>query len=502
MRTFKTLLAFTLLFAMSCSKDLDNDSNRSKESDDFSNSIGLYSDGFGGPPPATGDVYEEYEENPFIDVADEAVSTFSIDADGASYANVRRFILQDEQLPPKGAVRTEEMINYFNLDYDYINTGHPIALNGEVSGCPWNPTNKLIRIGIKGKPIADNELPPSNFVFLIDISGSMSSPDKLELLKTGFKIFVDELTADDRIAIVTYAGSSGVLLNSTAGSEKQTIKNAIDQLGAGGSTAGADGIITAYQIAEENFILNGNNRIILGTDGAFNVGISDKDQLVELIEEKRENGVFLTVLGVGRGNLNDAVLEQLANNGNGTYEYIDNVEQLKKVFIYEPNKFFTVAKDVKVQVEFNPDNVEAYRLIGYENRVLATEDFEDDEKDAGEIGADQNITALYEIVPVNNPLYRTVPTFTIDFRYKEPDADSSIPMELDIYDEGNTFHQSSDFMKFTSSIASFSMLITDSQYVGTSSFDEILQILNATNLEDNHGFKVEFEEIIQKAKSL
>lgn len=450
---------------------------------------------------AGGDNYNEIVENPFVNVADEPISTFSIDADGASYANVRRFLQQDNQLPIKDAVRTEELINYFNLDYDFDETQHPIDLNGEVSECPWNEGNKLIRIGMKGEPIA-GELPASNFVFLIDVSGSMSSDDKLELLKEGFNLFVDQMDAADRVAIVTYAGSAGIVLESTSGTQKQTIRDAINGLGSGGSTAGAEGIITAYEIAQANLIPDGNNRIIIGTDGDFNVGPSSQDELVTLIEEKRDLGIFITVLGVGRGNLNDGALEQIANNGNGTYEYIDNLKQLQKVFIYDYSKFYTVAKDVKVQVEFNPENVEAYRLIGYENRVLANEDFEDDNKDAGEIGADQNVTALYEIVPTGNVDYRTVPTFTIDFRYKEPDSDVSVPLNLEIYDAGNTFAEASDFTQFTASVASFALLLRDSEYKGTSSYDDVLQWFDATNLNDPHGFKQEFRQLVQKAESL
>jgi len=451
---------------------------------------------------ATGDTYVELEENPFINVAETPISTFSIDADGASYSNVRRFIEQDNIIPPKGAVRTEELLNYFQLDYPFIDAAHPIALNGEVSKCSWNESNKLIRIGLKGQPIAKEDLPASNFVFLIDVSGSMSSEDKLELLKTGFKNVVDELTEADRVAIITYAGSAKTLLKSTPGNEKQTIKDAIDELGAGGGTAGAEGIITAYEIAQKNMIENGNNRIIVGTDGDFNIGPSSQEELITLIEEKRELGVFVTVLGVGRGNLNDAALEQIANNGNGTYEYIDNLEQLKKVFIYDFNKFFTVAKDVKVQVEFNLENVESYRLIGYENRILNEEDFEDDTKDAGEIGSNQNITALYEIVPQENADFKSIPTFTIDFRYNKPDSDTSIPLELAIFDAGNSFEQSSDFMKFTASIASFSMLLTDSQYKGTSNYDDIVDQLNSINLNDEHGFKSAFKTIVEKAEAM
>ncbi len=456
---------------------------------------------FGGFTP-TGDQYNEYVENPFINVSENPTSTFSTDADGAAYANVRRFLQQDQSIPPTGAIRTEELINYFQLDYAFNNGSHPISLNGEVSECPWNIDNKLVRIGLKGKPITKQNLPASNFVFLIDISGSMASEDKLDLLKNGFKYFVDELSDNDKVAIVTYAGSAGVVLESTHGNEKQKIKNAIDNLGAGGSTAGAQGIITAYEIAQEQFIENGNNRIVIGTDGDFNAGPSSQEELVKLIEEKRDLGIYITVLGVGRGNLNDAALEQIANNGNGTYEYIDTIEQLKKVFIYDYNKFYTVAKDVKIQVEFNPTTVEAYRLIGYENRMLESEDFENDEKDAGEIGSNQNVTALYEIVPKNNSGTQSDPTFTIDFRYKNPNSDTSIPLELNIFDQGKTFNQASDFMKFTSSVASFSMLLSESEYKGTSNFDTILEWLNATNLNDEHGFKAEFKQLVKTAKGL
>ncbi len=493
MKKILALIILPILF-IGCSKESSNVTDES-----IVVNSGFTADGYS--TPIGGDNYNEIEENPFVNVADEAVSTFSIDADGASYANVRRFLQQEDQLPVKDAIRTEELINYFDLDYEFNEAQHPIDLNGEVSECPWNGAHKLIRIGIKGEPIA-GELPPSNFVFLIDVSGSMSSPDKLELLKQGFNLFVDEMDVQDRVAIVTYAGSAGVVLQSTLGTQKQTIKNAINSLGSGGSTAGAQGIITAYEIAQANLIADGNNRIIIGTDGDFNVGPSSQDELVELIEEKRDLGIFITVIGVGRGNLNDGALEQIANNGNGTFEYVDNVKQLQKVFIYDYSKFFTVAKDVKVQVEFNPENVQAYRLIGYENRVLENEDFEDDTKDAGEIGANQNITALYEIIPTGNDDFRLTPTFTIDFRYKEPDSDVSIPLNLEIYDDGNTFAQASDFMRFTASVASFALVLRDSEYKGTSSYNYIIQWFDNTNLSDPHGFKQEFKQLVQKAESL
>lgn len=451
-------------------------------------------------PTTNGDQYNELTENPFINVTDQAISTFSIDADGAAYANMRRYVLAQGQLPPAAAVRTEELINYFTLDYEYSDNTHPINLNAEISQCPWNTENKLIRIGIKGKPIEKSELPASNFVFLIDVSGSMTGEDRLDLLKTGFKQFVDQMSEEDRVAIVVYAGSAGTVLNSTSGSHKEAIKEAIDDLESGGSTAGEDGIISAYEIAQRNFVDGGNNRIIVGTDGDFNVGTSDQESLVALIEEKRELGIYLTVLGVGRGNLNDGTLEQMANNGNGTYEYIDNLAQLQKVFIHEFSKFFAVATDVKVQVEFDSTKVEAYRLIGYENRLLNEEDLEDDSKDAGEIGANQNITALYEIVPKTDSTNSNAATFNLDVRYKETATSSSVPMSMEVFDENNEFSASSDFMKFTAAVAAFAMVLRQSEYRGTSNYEDILSWLRSTNLDDEHGFKAEFETIVEKAQ--
>ncbi|WP_037320430.1 VWA domain-containing protein [Salegentibacter sp. Hel_I_6] len=493
MKKLYCFLSIGLLLLSSCETDNVSNQNINPELGFSNDNAGLVD------VEVTGDNYNEIIENPFIKVEDQAVSTFSIDADGASYTNIRRFLMSDNQLPPKNAIRTEEMINYFNLDYEFTESSHPISLNGEISNTPWNEETKLLRIGIKGKPMAE-PLPPSNFVFLIDVSGSMASEDKLELLKNGFKSLVNEFTPEDRIAIVVYAGSSAVVLESTPGNEKEKIINAINNLGAGGSTAGSEGIKTAYEIASENFLENGNNRVILGSDGDFNVGITSQEELIELIEEKRDSGIFLSVLGVGRGNLNDAVMEQIANNGNGNYEYIDNIEQLRKVFIYEYNKFFTVAKDVKIQVEFDIKNVEAYRLIGYENRLLDEDDFEDDEEDAGEIGAGQNITALYEVLPARNPQYSTIPSLKIDFRYKEPNSESSQLLALEIFDQGKTFSESSDFMRFTASIASFSMLLRDSQYKGSSEYSKVLSWLNTVNLNDEHGFKAELKTLVEKAK--
>lgn len=453
------------------------------------------------PDVPSGDKYNVLAENPYVKTEKQPVSTFSIDADGASYANMRRYIEENRLIPPAGAVRTEELINYFELDYPYESSKHPIALNGEVSECPWETKHKLVRIGIKGKPMLRKQAPPSNFVFLIDVSGSMADADKLGILKQGFNLLVDELGEKDRIAIVTYAGNAGLVLPSTKGSEKRKIKQAINSLGSGGSTAGASGIITAYEIATEYFVEGGNNRIIIGTDGDFNVGPTSQMEIIELIEKKRDAGIFLTVLGVGRGNLNDAMLEQLANNGNGTYEYIDKVAQLEKIFIHDFSKFYTVAKDVKVQIKFNPKSVESYRLIGYENRVMNNEDFKDDTKDAGEIGANQNITALYEIIPKQN-LGADSQMFTVDFRYKKPNENVSQPMSLTISNSSKTFLKSSENMIFTGSVAAFSMLLMDSKYKGTASYDNVLEWLKHGVRYDPYGNKKEFMKLVRIAEGL
>lgn len=441
-------------------------------------------------------------ENPFVLTAEENTSTFSIDADGGAYANVRRYLEQDGSFPPPEAIRTEELINYFDLGYPFVDTGHPISLNGEVSGCPWSDSSRLIRIGIEGQSIPEQELPFSNFVFLIDVSGSMASPDKLELIKTGMHRFVDQMRDPDHLSIVTYAASTRVYMGSTSGRDKSRIRRAIDRLSTGGGTNGGAGIRLAYDEATENFIPGGNNRIFIATDGDFNVGITDFDELISLIEEKRENGVFLTTLGVGRSNYAEQVLEQIANKGNGTYEYLDKVEQLEKVFFQETGKFYTVAKDVKVQVAFNPDLVKAYRLIGYENRLLDNEDFEDDTEDAGEIGAGQNITALYEIIPVAGADARSAPSFTIDFRYKLPDSDTSVPLSLDITDQGNDFAGASDYSRFTAAVAGFGLVLLDSQYKGSADYDGVLRWLDEVEMEDPHGWIAEFRRLVEQARNM
>ena len=491
------ILPLLLLFSFGC-EDAVFTANNPSGSYVYSNGLSTSGEDY----YTGGDRYNDFEENPFINVGDAPVSTFSTDADGGSYSNVRRFI-SEGMIPPPAAVRTEELINYFPLDYADDNSGHPVSLNGEVSACPWEPQHKLIRIGIKGMSIPREQLPPSNIVLLIDVSGSMSSPDKLELLKSGLLLLVEAFTAADRVAIVTYAGNAGLVLPSTPGDQRSAIIDAISSLGSGGSTAGAEGIKTAYAIAEKNFIEGGNNRIILGTDGDFNVGPSSQEELVSLIESERDKGIFLTAIGVGRGNLNDGMLEQVADHGNGTYEYIDDLEQAKKVFVEEYHKFYPAAKDVKVQIEFNPLLVEAYRLIGYENRLLENRDFEDDKKDAGEISIGQNVTALYEIKPASDAMaFRTNPAFTIQFRYKLPDADTSVPLTLKVFDTGLSFEASSESMRFTSSVAAFGMLLRKSKYKGTVTYDQILQWTAGAMTFDPFNRRAAFANIVRRASQL
>lgn len=441
------------------------------------------------------------EENPFVLTTDENTSTFSIDADGGSYTNVRRYLEQSNQLPPAELIRTEEFINYFDLDYPAPAGEHPIALNGEVSSCPWNEEHQLVRIGIQGENIPEAELPNSNFVFLIDVSGSMSADDKLGLIKAGMHRFVDRMSPADFFSIVTYASRTEVHLASTSGAEESAIRQAIDRLESGGGTNGGAGIQLAYNEAAANFITGGNNRVILGTDGDFNVGITNYDDLISLIEEKRETGVFLTVLGVGESVYSQNTMEQIANKGNGTYEYLDKLAQLEKVFFHERAKFYTVAKDVKVQVEFDSNQVAAYRLIGYENRILNNEDFEDDEEDAGEIGAGQNITALYEIIPTGTA-FTALPAFKIDFRYKLPDGDTSIPLTLDVRDDGNDFAASSEYQRFVTGVAGFSLLLLDSQYKGDLTYAGVRSILETVTLPDPHGHREELLELVELAEGL
>jgi Ca-activated chloride channel family protein len=462
--------------------------------------------------------YDRIYENEFRSVLDNPLSTFSIDVDAASYGNVRRFI-NGNTLPPKDAVRIEEMINYFDYDYPQPKSEDPFAIVTEVTSCPWNNQNKLIHIGLKGKEISRENLPSSNLVFLLDVSGSMRSSNKLPLLKKAFKLLVDQLSEKDRIAITVYAGSAGVVLPSTGCDEKEKIVEALDKLQAGGSTAGSAGIKLAYEIAKENFIEGSNNRVIIATDGDFNVGPSSDSELVRMIEEKREEGIFLTVLGFGMGNYKDSRMEKLADKGNGNYAYIDNILEAKKVFVNElSSTLFTIAKDVKIQVEFNPQLVKGYRLIGYENRMLNKEDFNDDKKDAGELGAGHTVTVLYEIIPpeseftfpnidplkyqsdINESRENTNELLTVKFRYKEPDGDKSKLILKSLVKDEISFEESSENLRFASSVAMFGMLLRDSKFKGNSNYKNLKAIAENSMGKDKFDYRAEFLKLVDKAE--
>lgn len=474
---------------------------------------------------ASRDRYARIHENPFVKAEGEkAVSTFSIDVDTASYANVRQFLMQSGQLPPPDAVRIEELINYFDYDYTPPTDDTPFASHVEVAGCPWQAGHRLVRVGIKGREIETDRRPQSNLVFLVDVSGSMNEPAKLPLLVEGMKMLTRKLGENDRIAIVVYASSEGLALPSTRGDQQDTILSTLDNLRAGGSTAGGAGIELAYEIAEQNFIQGGVNRVILATDGDFNVGVTHEDGLTTLAEEKaKDSGVFLTVLGFGRGNLNDSMMEKISNAGNGNYHYVDNTTEARKVLVAEmAGTLVTIAKDVKIQIEFNPAEVAAYRLIGYENRMLKTEDFNNDQKDAGEIGAGHTVTAIYEVIPAGQPVnvpavdplkYQQPATakpssdadesgemLTLKLRYKQPDEDVSTKLEFPITDNGQSFAKASTDFKFASAVASFGMLLRHSQHQGHTSFSAVEEIANEGVGKDKHGYRAEFLQLVRQAK--
>lgn len=462
---------------------------------------------------------EEYQgivENNFRDATRTPLSTFSIDVDAASYSNVRRF-LNNGQRPPVDAVRIEEMINYFDYDYADPKGEHPFSIYTEVSTAPWAPSHRLVHIGLQGKRIATDNLPPSNLVFLIDVSGSMADVNKLPLVKSSMRMLVDQLRERDHVAIVVYAGAAGLVLPSTSGSDKESILKAIDDLEAGGSTAGGAGIRLAYKIAQENFREGGNNRVILATDGDFNVGASSDGEMEHLIEEKRNEGVFLTVLGYGMGNYKDSKMEILADKGNGNYAYIDNILEAQKVLVNEfGGTLFTIAKDVKLQIEFNPAKVKSYRLIGYENRLLKDEDFNNDKKDAGELGSGHTVTALYEIVPagsfdestaVDKLKYQSaLPTvsetpldelMTIKFRYKEPDGHKSKLITHVVKDTAVDIGTASESFRWSAAVAGFGMLLRDSQYVKDYSLDDVVKLAQSARGKDANGYRVEFIRMVR-----
>ena len=459
--------------------------------------------------------YDIINENKFLDVINDPLSTFSVDVDKASYSNVRRF-LNNSQKPPVDAVRIEEMINYFDYDYPNPDGEHPFSINMELNSCPWNSKHDLLLIGLQGKMPDLEEIPASNLVFLIDVSGSMNASNKLPLLKQSFKILTDKLRSQDRVAMVVYAGAAGVVLKSTAGNMKETILGALDNLRAGGSTAGGAGIRLAYKIAMENFIEGGNNRIILATDGDFNIGESSDAGMVRLIEEKRESGVFLSVLGFGMGNYKDSKMEQISNAGNGNYSYIDNILEAKKVFGFELwGTLFTIAKDVKFQIEFNPSKVMAYRLIGYENRMLNKEDFNDDKKDAGDIGAGHTVTALYEIIKTDtenkvnsvDPLeYQKSKSLvssdlmTIKLRYKDPDGVTSKLIKKKVKENQIRVKRPSGNFMFAASVAGFGMILRDSEFKESLAYSDVLKLARGSKGRDTNGYRSEFIKLIETAK--
>ncbi|HEY0379035.1 MAG TPA: VWA domain-containing protein [Pyrinomonadaceae bacterium] len=465
--------------------------------------------------------YAHLEENPFLEVARAPLSTFSIDVDTASYSNTRRF-LKDGQLPPKDAVRIEELINYFSYDYPQPVGEAPFSVTAEISEAPWSPQHRLVHIGLQGKRIPVENMPPANLVFLLDVSGSMNDPRKLPLVKSAMKTLSEQLTSRDRVAMVVYAGSSGLVLPSTPGDRKGEILAAIDRLEAGGSTNGGEGIELAYKIAQENFIRGGSNRVILATDGDFNVGVTSEGDLVRLIEEKRQGGVFLSVLGFGTGNVKDSTMEQLADKGNGNYAYIDSLGEARKVLGEQiGGTLFTIAKDVKIQVEFNPRQVAAYRLIGYENRILRDRDFNDDTKDAGEIGAGHTVTALYEVVPFGqkfenpgvDPLKYQEPVkpsemansnelMTVKLRYKEPAQDQSKLLSVSLADSKGKFAAASENFKFASAVAAFGMLLRDSKYKSNASYNEVLELARSAVGSDPQGYRSEFIQMVETARDL
>ena len=466
--------------------------------------------------------YRYFEENSFLDPRQEPLSTFSIDVDRAAYSNVRRY-LEQGQLPPPDAVRIEEMINYFEYDYPTPAAGEPFAVQTELASCPWAPERQLLRISLQGARIDLSSAAPNNLVFLLDVSGSMQAYNKLELVKPAMRLLVDQLRPQDRVAIVVYAGAAGLVLESTPGSDRQKILEAIDRLQAGGSTAGAAGIKLAYQVAKEHFIEEGNNRVILATDGDFNVGVASESELTRLIEAKRDDGIFLTALGFGMGNYKDNKLEILADVGNGNYAYIDNLQEARKMFVHEiTGTLYTIAKDVKIQVEFNPARVGAYRLIGYENRLLAAEDFNDDTKDAGELGAGHRVTALYELVSAGaetslvrnvDPLrYQAVPTSTaaanseewglVKLRYKEPRGRKSRLLEQPIVHTGQDIVSATGDLRHAAAVAAFGMILRRSEYVGDYSLRQVSELAQSALGRDEYGYRAEFIRLVNSAEAL
>jgi Ca-activated chloride channel family protein len=477
------------------------------------------------PPTTEADfnteAYTHIVDNDFLSADRCPLSTFSIDVDTASYSNVRRFLLTEGRMPPPDAVRIEELINYFPYAYPEPKGEHPVSLTLDLAECPWSPKHFLVRIGLMAQRIDPSQMPPRSFVFLVDTSGSMEAANRLPLLQQSLRLLVDQLNERDRVAIVAYAGSAGLVLPSTAGDQKETIHRAIDRLRAGGSTNGGEGIGLAYRIAADSFIPGGLNRVILGTDGDFNVGVTSEGDLVRLIEEKRRSGVYLTVLGFGMGNLKDATIEKLAHHGNGHYAYIDSEREARKVFVEQGAALVTVAKDVKLQVEFNPRRVGAYRLIGYENRLLQAHEFNDDKKDAGDMGAGHTVTALYELIPPGQPLpgakvdplkyqqpakpTRTADSdewLTVKLRYKDPDAETSKLLSQPLTGAPVKLERMPADFRFASAVASFGMLLRHSPYRGNATYGRIRSLAADGVGIDRRGHRLDFLEVVETAGRL
>jgi len=472
-------------------------------------------------PQYNTDDYDAIVENRFYETTQNPLSTFSIDVDAASYSNMRRYI-KNGQKPPKDAVRIEELVNYFDYEYPQPKGEHPFEVITEVSECPWQPKHRLLHVGMQGKHISSENLPASNLVFLIDVSGSMDMPNRLPLVQASMKLLTDQLRAQDKVTMVVYAGAAGLVLPITSGADKRKIKDAIDALQAGGSTAGGAGIKLAYEKARENFIKGGNNRVILATDGDFNVGVSSDAELVRIIEKERNSGVFLTVLGYGMGNYKDNKMQQLADKGNGNHAYIDDISEAKKVLVNEfGGTIFTIAKDVKLQLEFNPTKVQGYRLIGYENRGLNKEDFNDDKKDAGELGAGHTVTALYEIIPVGveseflakvddlkyqkgdlKPAGNGKELCTIKLRYKKPDGDGSKLIEKPVMDNNVPSQKTSDDFRWSAAVAEFGMILRQSEFKGEANYQHCKKLAESAKGKDANGYRRELMEMIDVMKSV
>ena len=479
--------------------------------------------GFG--PGMSGNRYDRIVDNQYKRVTDAPLSTFSIDVDTASYRSVRQFLLEYNQMPRPDAVRTEELVNYFLYGYDapHADAEEPFSVRVDSTNCPWNLDHQLVRVALKGKQVAFHERPKMNLILLLDTSGSMNQPNKLPLLKQGMRLLLNQLSEKDRIAIIAYAGAPGLVLDSTSADQKDTIMNALNRLEAGGSTNGGGGIELAYQIAQEHFIEGGTNRVILGTDGDFNVGMTGTDQLIELVENESNRGIDLTVLGFGMGNYNDSMLEKISGCGNGNYAFIDTFAEARKVLLEQlSSTLITIAKDVKIQIEFNPKVVSSYRLIGYENRLLEAEDFNDDKKDAGEIGAGHAVTALYEIIPpglhdltippidalkYQTPRSRTnenheAELMTVKLRYKMPDSDRSDKIELAVQNQTIPFAESDPEFRFAAAVANFAMQLRESEFRGNWTYSDIESIARTAKGNDPHGFRDEFLQMVSVAKSL